>query len=406
MNPLLKCLKEIRNIAIIYRSIFCYERGYMRRKHIGYIRVSTKEQARNGYSLDFQKIRIKEYFEKLNIKRYSIYVDDGYSATNEERPEYKRIKQEIYEGIVVNVVVFKMDRLHRNVNNCNDFVNLCLEHGTQLISLTENIDYKSAMGRAFNNISSTIAQLESDLISERTKNGLVGKAIKGEYPFKGTIYGYDKIDSQLKINKNQSRIINYIFTNYTRKPAKVKAEIQELYKVDLSTQKIYNIKKNFYFYKTGKVRIKDSKYLVAVPILVNKKTIYRYENHLKSKKNRIEKSNQKNKEYKYSNLIYYNDEKLKNKSAYGRNKNKYLYYVSKDGNIRISEIELDYYLQNRKLIMENENNKILLKECNKYLNNEITDEELLVTLKMYKRKSQIKRIDLLENGGVKVEYKE
>ncbi len=85
--------------------------------NIGYARVSTMEQVKTGYSIEFQQERIKEQFEKINIEDYRIFVDDGVSGRTLNRLKIKMIIQMIQSNKVSSVVVYKLDRLSRNITD-------------------------------------------------------------------------------------------------------------------------------------------------------------------------------------------------------------------------------------------------------------------------------------------------
>ncbi len=114
--------------------------------NIGYARVSTIEQVKTGYSIEFQQERIKEQFEKINIENYRIFVDDGVSGRTLNRLKIKMIIQMIQSNKVNSVVVYKLDRLSRNIT---DLINVCTDNNVNFISITEQIDLSTALGRMF-----------------------------------------------------------------------------------------------------------------------------------------------------------------------------------------------------------------------------------------------------------------
>ncbi len=377
-------------------------------ENVGYIRVSTKEQAKEGYSLDFQWRKIEEYYRDLGIENYTILVDDGYSATNEERPKYKILKEYIELKAIKKIVVYKMDRVHRNVSNCNNFVNECLKNNVSLHSINERLDYHTAMGRAFTNISASISQLESELISERTLNGFIGKASLGQYPYKSTIFGYDKINNYLKVNPKQAEVIKYIFKNYDKKTYKVLRYIEKNYGYKLTYYKYKKIISNYNFYIDGKMCIEGQKYKLAEPILNNKFIIKNYNKFQKEQEVNLIKGNSCNsvmEEYKYYNKVYYNDVLLKHSCGYGKNGRKYYYYIDKKSGFKISEKYIDQLLNNNNLM-----NDIKIKEKYEmlfelYVDNRIDDVQLLGRLCNLKRKSNIEKIILKSYQDYEIRYK-
>ncbi len=145
-----------------------------------YCRVSTEEQAVEGYSIDAQKEKL-EAFCSFSVndqgEEYSIvdfYVDEGFSGKNTNRPEYRRMIDEIDRWDVM--VVLKMDRIHRNSRNFMNMMDLLNRRGKQFVSATEDLDTSNAMGRFVMSMIQNIAQLESEQIGERTFMGMRQKA--------------------------------------------------------------------------------------------------------------------------------------------------------------------------------------------------------------------------------------
>lgn len=104
----------------------------------------------------------------------TLFEDKGYSAGNENRPKYKELLKLINNKKVNCLIIHKIDRLSRNVVDFNNLVNICVDNGVNLISITDNVNFNSAVGRGTSNIMISIAQMEREQIGERTKNGYVG----------------------------------------------------------------------------------------------------------------------------------------------------------------------------------------------------------------------------------------
>ncbi len=145
----------------------------MEKISVGYIRVSTKEQAREGYSLAAQKKIVENYASGImDIKNINMYIDDGYSAKDGKRPRYMKLLKLIKEDKVENIIIYKADRVSRNIIDFNNLMNLCQEHNVNLISINDNINFNSAVGRCVANIIMSFAQMEREQISERTITGI------------------------------------------------------------------------------------------------------------------------------------------------------------------------------------------------------------------------------------------
>ncbi len=141
-----------------------------------YIRVSTEEQALEGYSLDAQEEKLMVYCLDVvdDLEVYKIYRDDGFSGRNTRRPAYQQMMEEIDEWDLMLVV--KMDRIHRNTRNFMLMMDELVKRHKEFRSATEDLDTTTAMGRFVVTMIQNIAQLESEQIGERTKIGMSEKA--------------------------------------------------------------------------------------------------------------------------------------------------------------------------------------------------------------------------------------
>jgi len=154
-----------------------------------YTRVSTDEQAREGFSLDSQTDRLRSYCMAREWNIVGEYIDPGYTGRNTRRPQYKQMFEDIDKWDAL--LVIKMDRIHRNQKNFLSMMEDLKKQNKQFVSMSESFDTSTAMGRFVMNIIQGIAQLESEQIGERVGNALVQKAKQGE-KFMGhrTAFGY------------------------------------------------------------------------------------------------------------------------------------------------------------------------------------------------------------------------
>ena len=140
----------------------------------GYIRVSSEEQAREGFSLDAQEERLKAYVKAQGWTLANIYRDEGHSGRTAKRPGYQAMLAESKSWDLVLVV--KMDRAHRSSRNFIDFMDTLAKQKKDFASVTESFDTSTAMGRFFRDLLQRLAQLESEVIGERTFVGMQQKA--------------------------------------------------------------------------------------------------------------------------------------------------------------------------------------------------------------------------------------
>jgi len=178
-----------------------------------YTRVSTEDQANEGFSLDAQLDQLRSYCQACDLIIAGEYVDDGYSGRNIKRPAYERMFNEINNWDIV--LVIKMDRIHRNSQNFMQMMDVLKKHQKEFISMTESLDTSTAMGRFVMDIIQRIAQLESEQIGERVYAGMEQKARtkKGMLGF-NIPYGYDYHDGTLLVNEKEKKVVKQIFSWY------------------------------------------------------------------------------------------------------------------------------------------------------------------------------------------------
>ncbi|OGY23829.1 MAG: hypothetical protein A2172_05345 [Candidatus Woykebacteria bacterium RBG_13_40_15] len=144
------------------------------KKAVGYIRVSTSEQALNGISLDNQKYKIETYAKFKDLDLLEIISDEGKSAKNINRDGLQRLIDLATKKQIDAVVVYKLDRLTRRTKDLLYLVeDIFVKNDIAFFSLNENIDTTSATGKFFLTLMGAMAQMERDLVSERTKDALL-----------------------------------------------------------------------------------------------------------------------------------------------------------------------------------------------------------------------------------------
>lgn len=186
-----------------------------------YTRVSTEDQAKEGFSLDAQIERLRNYCEARGWSIYKEYIDDGYSGRDIKRPAYTAMMQEMESWDIL--LVMKMDRIHRNSRNFMEMMDLLRKHNKEFVSMTESLDTSTAMGRFVVDIIQRIAQLESEQIGERVFYGMQQKAQtpherldpnRSPYLGFGHPYGYDYRDNKLIVNETEAPIVKKIYNLY------------------------------------------------------------------------------------------------------------------------------------------------------------------------------------------------
>lgn len=186
-----------------------------------YVRVSTEEQAQEGYSIRAQEQKLKDYSRIKEWGVYKVYIDDGISGKNiQDRPAIQEMISDIENGKVNNVLVFKIDRLTRNTADLIYLVNLFNTYDCAFNSLSESIDTQTASGRMFIKIIGIFAEFERENIIERSKIGFERKVREGyTLATRTTSYGYDrKAGEKIQtINEYEASIVREVFDMFVNK---------------------------------------------------------------------------------------------------------------------------------------------------------------------------------------------
>ena len=181
-----------------------------------YTRVSTEDQAKEGFSLDAQLEKLRAYCTARGWPIAGEYVDEGYSGRKTRRPAYTKMMQEIDKWDAL--LVIKMDRIHRNSKNFMLMMEDLNKKGKEFVSMMESLDTSTAMGRFVMDIIQRIAQLESEQIGERVYIGMEQKAKQNGGVLGFNIpYGYDYKNGKLQINESESNNVKNIFDMYINK---------------------------------------------------------------------------------------------------------------------------------------------------------------------------------------------
>lgn len=159
------------------------------RRVVGYVRVSTDEQAREGVSLAAQEERIRAFAFATGRELGEVIIDAGESAKSLKRPGMARIMDELRAGEIEAVVVLKLDRLTRSVRDLADLLEAFQKHDAALVSVSESLDTSTASGRLMLNLLASVSQWEREAIGERTAMALAHKRSNG-FVYGCTPFGY------------------------------------------------------------------------------------------------------------------------------------------------------------------------------------------------------------------------
>ncbi|UPO88306.1 recombinase family protein [Niallia sp. Man26] len=180
-------------------------------KCVAYIRVSTDEQAKHGYSIAAQIERLEAYCVSQEWSLIDTFIDDGYSAKDLNRPQFKEMMNRIKNENIDVLLVYRLDRLTRSVLDLYEILKILDEHNCMFKSATEVYDTTNAMGRLFITLVAAIAQWERENTAERVKLGMEKKTKLGKWKGGMAPYGYKIVNKELEINEDEEPLIKYIF---------------------------------------------------------------------------------------------------------------------------------------------------------------------------------------------------
>ncbi len=182
-----------------------------------YMRVSTEEQAKEGFSINAQKEKLTNYSEISDWAISDYYIENGVSAKNiKDRPEINRLIEDIKTGKINNVLIYKLDRLTRSVKDLISLIELFEEYDCTVSSLTEKLETGNAVGRMFVKIIGIFAEFERENLAERVSFGYEQKTREGNYTNTQGVNGYDYIigKGDLVVNEEEKQIVNRIYEMY------------------------------------------------------------------------------------------------------------------------------------------------------------------------------------------------
>ncbi len=273
------------------------------KKAIIYYRVSTEEQARHGISLEQQKNNCLAYAKQNNIDIVKSFHDDGVSAKTADRPGLQDMLTYCTRNYkqLDNVIIYKIDRLSRNVDDYSNISMLLVKLDIQLISTTESID-KTPTGKFIGNIMAANAQLDNDIRSERVSSCMRERLKSGVWCWKAPL-GYtnsrnDQGQKIIDIDIKKLKLIKWAFEEFAKGIYTLEEVRKKLNKKGLKTESgkeisfqlmskminntfyyglMYSQKNNEYWPGTHKTIVAENTFHKCQEILAKKngKTIYK-----------------------------------------------------------------------------------------------------------------------------------
>ena len=179
-----------------------------------YMRVSTEDQAREGFSLPEQKERLEAFCKFKGYEIIDYYQDAGISAkTGNHRPEFERLKDDIRAKKINTIIALKLDRITRSIYDWENLITFLDENDAYLDCANDEINTTTANGKMVSRLLMSVSQNEIERTSERTKIGLAGAIKQGHIPHVAPL-GYKHEDKKLVIDYSTKDIVIRIFDLY------------------------------------------------------------------------------------------------------------------------------------------------------------------------------------------------
>ena len=179
-----------------------------------YMRVSTEDQAREGFSLPEQKERLDAFCKFKGYEIVDYYEDAGISAkTGNYRPEFERLKEDIKSKRINTIIALKLDRITRSIYDWENLITFLDKNEAYIDCANDEVNTTTANGKMISRLLMSVSQNEIERTSERTKIGMAGAIKKGHIP-NITPLGYKRDGKKLVIDYSTKDIIVRIFDLY------------------------------------------------------------------------------------------------------------------------------------------------------------------------------------------------
>jgi DNA invertase Pin-like site-specific DNA recombinase len=205
--------------------------------------IYTRKSSEEGLDQDFNSLHAQReaceaYIASQKHEGWHVvkthYDDGGFSGGNIERPALKQLLEDIDAGKVNAVVVYKVDRLTRSLTDFAKIIERFDNHNISFVSVTQQFNTTSSMGRLTLNVLLSFAQFEREVTSERIRDKIAASKKKGMWMGGFIPLGYDLKDRKLLINTTEAKTVQYIYHRY------LELGCVRLLKEDLDRQGIYS----------------------------------------------------------------------------------------------------------------------------------------------------------------------
>ena len=179
-----------------------------------YTRVSTIEQAAEGYSLDAQRKTLEDYCRERGYTVVNVYSDEGISAKDiHHRPQMQRLLSDSTANKFDMILVWKLTRFTRSLHDLCAVCDMLDKHNILFVSYSESFDCATPAGRMMRSILGVVAQWEREVIGENVKAALEERAYRGLRTC-SYVLGYDTTPDGLKINPKEAQRVRFIYGAY------------------------------------------------------------------------------------------------------------------------------------------------------------------------------------------------
>ena len=180
---------------------------------VSLLRVSTQQQSDNGTSLQYQEEKLKQYSDLNDFNHYKT-ISDVASGGLETRDGLQQLEYEIENGNVDVVLIWNVSRVFRSMIYFAKFYEYLQNNNVELISVSEGLRSSRKEHDMIFGIMVSIATYEKSIIADRMKSGKLTRAKQGKFCHGRIPYGYKKVDSDLRMDDEQSSVVKYIFKKY------------------------------------------------------------------------------------------------------------------------------------------------------------------------------------------------
>jgi site-specific DNA recombinase len=184
-----------------------------------YTRKSSEEGLEQDFnSLDAQREACEAFIASQKREGWTsigeMYDDGGFSGATMERPAFQRLLSDVSAGRIDVVVVYKVDRLTRSLSDFAKIVDIFDRHAVSFVSVTQQFNTTSSMGRLTLNILLSFAQFEREVTGERIRDKIAASKRKGMWMGGLPSLGYDVKERKLIVNKTEAETVRHIFQRY------------------------------------------------------------------------------------------------------------------------------------------------------------------------------------------------